>query len=268
MATREHEEGLRLKVALEKALEDVNGREAILDLLFAIEKLKVTEALVNETKLGKTVKSVTTKFGKADEIAKKAQSILKEWTRIAKEESKTKSAQKGSGKSGAAGAGAGPVKAAAAIDVSREVEALSETRLKIFQLFVDTLSGGDKTQAKAVEETAFLVEKALDTAFPSLGKEYVPRARTLVINMKKNEPLRRAVASRALTPEELVIKPVSELGNEEFLRRREAMRLEEFESKRLDWEKANAEEIALSLGCNPNNDWVYEQEAASDDGFD
>jgi len=266
MAIREHEEGLRLKVALEKALEDVNGREPILDLLFAIEKLKVTEALVNETKLGKTVKSVTTKFGKADEIAKKAQSILKEWTRIAKEESKTKSAQKGSGKSGAAGAG--PVKAAAAIDVSREVEALSETRLKIFQLFVETLSGGDKTQAKAVEETAFLVEKALDTAFPSLGKEYVPRARTLVINMKKNEPLRRAVASRALTPEELVIKPVSELGNEEFLRRREAMRLEEFESKRLDWEKANAEEIALSLGCNPNNDWVYEQEAASDDGFD
>lgn len=261
-----HEEAVRLKTALEKALSS-DSRQEVLDILGAIELLKVTEALVNETKIGKAVKGVTSKYGKTDELTKKSQSILKEWTRIAKEEGKK--VTKGADKAGGGEAKANPVKAAApAINVEREVEGYSETRLKIFRLFVESLTGQNGASTASVQETAFLIEKALEKAFPSLGKDYVPRARTLLINMKKNAPLRSAVASRALTPEELVVKPISELGNEEFLKRREIMLQVEFESKRLDWDAANAEEIKKSLGVDPNNEWIYDDESGSEDGFD
>ena len=146
---------------------------------------------------------------------------------------------------------------------------LSEARLKIFHLFVETLSKGDKSLVKGVEETACRVEKALDAAFPSLGKEYAPRARTILINMKKNEKLRSAVASGALSPEELATKPIVELGNEEFLKLREEMRQEDFEAKRLDWDEANSAEIKLSLGIDPNAEvWHYDSDDESDAGIE
>jgi hypothetical protein len=261
-ARRVRDEALQLKIALEKALEG-DSRQELMEILFATEKLKVTEALVNETKIGKTVKSVTSKYNKTDELAKKAQSILKEWTRIAKEEGKN-------GKSVGKASSAPAVPQVPSVNVGKMIEALSEARQKIFHLLVDSLSSSDpaKAKAKEVQETSYYVEKALDVAHPSLGKDYIPRARTLLINMKKNASLRGAILSGALTPEELVVKPIAELGNEEFLKRREAMRLEEFESKRLDWEKANAEEIKLSLGVDPNNEWIYDDDDVSDDGFD
>lgn len=243
--SRLREEALSLKSALEKAM-DKDSREEIMDILCAIEKLKVTEGLVNETKLGKTVKNVSMNFA-TTELAKKAQSILKQWTRtIIAKDSKTKNKTANN-------------------RLQKELEKLSETRVKIYNLFVESLSAGDKS---IVEEIAFLVEKALDTAFPSVGRDYAPRARTLVINLRKNESLRKAVASGALSAEDLVSKPISELGNEDFLKQRESARLEKFESNRLDWEKANAAEIAISNGCDPDNEWHYEAEAASDDGFD
>ena len=269
------QEAVTLRNALEKALA-ADAHDEVLDILGAVEKLKVVDNLVSETKIGITVKSVTSKYAKGDAASKKAQAILKEWTRLAKEEKSKGSSNGGGGAKGKSKAtpnttpgGKTAVAAAPSLNVAKEVELLSEARLKIFHLFVETLSKGDKSLVKSVEETACRVEKALDAAFPSLGKEYVPRARTILINMKKNEKLRSAVASGALSPDELATKPIVELGNEEFLRKREEMRQEDFEAKRLDWDEANEAEIKLSLGIDPNAEvWHYDSDDESDAGIE
>ena len=274
MANLLTQEAVTLRNALEKALA-ADAHDEVLDILGAVEKLKVVDNLVSETKIGITVKSVTSKYAKGDAASKKAQAILKEWTRLAKEEKSKGGAGNGGGAKSKTKATANTTpggKAAAAapsLNVAKELELLSEARLKIFHLFVETLSKGDKSLVKGVEETACRVEKALDAAFPSLGKEYAPRARTILINMKKNEKLRSAVASGALSPEELATKPIVELGNEEFLKLREEMRQEDFEAKRLDWDEANSAEIKLSLGIDPNAEvWHYDSDDESDAGIE
>jgi len=274
MANLLTQEAVTLRNALEKALA-ADAHDEVLDILGAVEKLKVVDNLVSETKIGITVKSVTSKYAKGDAASKKAQAILKEWTRLAKEEKSKGGASNGGGAKSKTKATANTTpggKAAAAapsLNVAKELELLSEARLKIFHLFVETLSKGDKSLVKGVEETACRVEKALDAAFPSLGKEYAPRARTILINMKKNEKLRSAVASGALSPEELATKPIVELGNEEFLKLREAMRQEDFEAKRLDWDEANLAEIKQSLGIDPNAEvWHYDSDDESDAGIE
>jgi hypothetical protein len=113
-----------------------------------------------------------------------------------------------------------------------------------------------------------MAEKALEAAFPSLGKEYLPRARTILINMKKNESLRSAVVSGALSAEELAVKPIVELGNAEFLKMREAMRHEAFEAKRLDWDEANEREIKVSLGIDPDAEAWHYSDDESDPGVE
>lgn len=91
-----------LRKSLEKAVKCNDSAAAVLDILLAIETLKMTPDLIKDSKMGKVLVSVRTKFSAEDslpassDVTNKARDILVEWKKIVENHMKKQKIEKSS----------------------------------------------------------------------------------------------------------------------------------------------------------------------------
>jgi TFIIS helical bundle-like domain len=91
-----------LRKSLEKAVKGNESAGAVMDILLAIETLKMTPDLIKDSKMGKVLVSIRTKFSAEDslpasnDVTNKARDILVEWKKIVENHMKKQKMEKSS----------------------------------------------------------------------------------------------------------------------------------------------------------------------------
>mmetsp|Transcript_3240 Transcript_3240/g.4726 ORF Transcript_3240/g.4726 Transcript_3240/m.4726 type:complete len:340 (-) Transcript_3240:278-1297(-) len=107
---------------------------------------------------------------------------------------------------------------------------------------------GDGNVDEILISKATEVEKAIQTFSKGSKKAYIDKIRSLIFNLKKNEPLRDDIILGHKSPEQLVSMSAKELQTVEKAKERSEQVASLQGSRRLDWEQANADKVNEMCG--------------------
>jgi transcription elongation factor S-II len=271
-----------MKSALVKAMGDASLLEATstMDVLEALQKVNMTQDLLRETSIGKTVAKLKKFALKADPpvkaVAALASKIVDTWramveaqTAVAEAQSQSQSQDTGSTvktdtDTGASGDESGndnkkkamnnDTKTDTKTDMNDEFEVamnkLPGGRGKIAKMLCDKLSMSmERFEAIAI---AMMIEDSMNHLSPieRQGKEYQLKARQLISNLGKNEKLRIQLRDGDLRPEMLPHLSINELATDEVRQRKIQAQNEFRDAANQDYFVDNAAKIAAQAGIN------------------
>ncbi|KAL7574864.1 hypothetical protein ACA910_010699 [Epithemia clementina (nom. ined.)] len=268
-------EDLNKEIPLSDENADAASVERCQDLLDRLSECSMTIEILSETLIGKVVSSMKSH----PVLGSKAKALVKQWKKIAKEAENQESE---SGTSSKAAASDGPTTtssstkpekkasntrqttgssvASASTQSNAESEwaGLPSLRQNMCKKFYELCLTSRETliqdgiNSEAVDQLlaprAAEVEAALWELYINDKKGYGEKARSLVFNLRKNQPLTQQVILGQVSSEELVKLKSEELASAETrqAQAQEAKKL--IDSKRLDWEQANEAKINEMCG--------------------
>lgn len=95
-------------------------------------------------------------------------------------------------------------------------------------------------------------------SFPLHRKEYMNKARQMMLNLKDNEHIRRQVVNGTLEPHQLVRLSTEELANEEQNELRAKARANHVDAGMTDWRDVNSEKLQDLVGGNVEKEGLFQ----------
>eukprot|EP01036_Dinobryon_divergens_P026955 gene26955-35656_t len=248
-----------IKKQFEKSLQLISTdgllslKESLSDCLSAMSSIQITPDLIKELKLGNIVSSLKDKLetvavdksaeeavrATAESLSSSCKTILLSWKRIIEA---TKQQQK-----------------------ARSSIGSKDSKSSVIPAAVSVVGGDEKANqptipAAKISDRAGKIELQIHSKFPN-ERDYVAKAKSLSFNLKKNEQaLRKSVLNGSVTAAMLVSMSSTQLATHELLEKREKISEDNAESRRTDWLEENKRSIQTTIGIDPNNAWVYDDD--------
>lgn len=126
---------------------------------------------------------------------------------------------------------------------------LSKSSLQKQQQNTDAVDSNDHGDLSTIISTkAKEVENAIQSYSRGQRKQYIDKIRSLIFNLKKNEPLRIKILSSQISPSTVVKMSAKELQTDEKQKEQEKELASLQGANRLDWDQANADKINEMCG--------------------
>ena len=228
--------------------------EKVIDLLICLEKLNVTAAVIKETKIGSTVANIKKLYEKKNEsIVSKTKELLLSWKKIIEGDGIVKKVDTQNNEKNM---------------ITGIIEKYNPSRKKIVYEFAKCFGVDAEIDEKFSELIGYRIEEQVNIMYESNISGYNTKVRSLLINLKKNENIRKLIVQGRLQPLELVQLSPEELATESRKKTRDKELYEESDKRRNDWQAAHISEIRESLGIEYSDEWIWDQADISDDDFD
>ncbi|KAK0543217.1 transcription elongation factor TFIIS [Tilletia horrida] len=265
--------------ALQKELSNATTEHRSEDMVIILKKLKAgvrpTEEIIRSTKIGQTVGKLRQHNDKA--IAELAKELVKTWKAAvdsARKEKKdtpstttTTSAPTANGSANGSANGPTPAAAPAAkalpTPLRVDFDILGDkTRNACLKLIHNTLSKGSTENPLVIFAAAKSIESA---AFLQIGRgaingDYRNKMRSLSLNLKANDQLRKDLIDLVVSGEQVVKMSPEELASEERKAEREALETQNLKNAR-GAEPQQAETDAFECGrCKQRKTKYYQQQ--------
>ena len=263
---------------------DKNNTENILDILSHLDKCPMDLNILAATLIGATVSKFKTS---ADaNVAAKAKLLVKKWKKLAKQSGISNRSSSSSSKSASQTNDKKSTPLPKSSSSSSQVQSNSKAQsqqtpsnstdafnhldnarknsaIKLNEVFLTSKQYLLKTSSSSTEQSLDLdeptilnmmitrskqVEAAIQTFSKGRRKIYNDKIRSIIFNLKKNEPLRRDIILGNVSPEKLVQMSAKELQTAEKAKQQEEQVKSLQGSRRLDWEQANAAKVNEMCG--------------------
>ncbi|CDW76467.1 transcription elongation factor a 1 [Stylonychia lemnae] len=261
------DELLDLKKALEKK-KDSEDFYGILSVLKVLTHKQITLEHLQNTKIGKTISSLTKievkgkdSDNEAQNIRQQAESLIERWRKVSKMEKNKKIEQKPESKpepkpaqaqgivtdSNHSSAGNGSARQGLFIPLGLKIHTGTGYRDAMIKKFIELMQvppDEDNYNEDQLDCAAHLgnnIEKELFNKFPNI-KEYQDKARSLVFNLKdsRNPELRVSLMQGILNPTQLVTMDPKEMASSQLKEQRDKIIKDNLNSRRTDWHLENA----------------------------
>ncbi len=269
----------------EKAQNESNptADEQILDILSNLDKCSVDVNVLAETLIGQTVSKLKTNPNTT--IAAKAKTLVKKWKQLAKQSgigpgkkkdppsrssslssvTSTTTSSSTVPHSNLKGSGSASIAPSTSPEKTSSSQSSSITQwdhlpparknsaIKLHQTFLQSKQSLLKKELLEDGNAIFInrateVEAAIQTFSKGNKKAYIDKIRSLIFNLKKNEPLRDDIVLGHKSPTQLVSMSTKDLQTVEKAKERSEQAAALQGSRRLDWEQANAKKINEMCG--------------------
>jgi transcription elongation factor S-II len=249
-----------LKESLSKLLSRPPGEghtEKLLDILQQLDAVSVDLAVLSETLIGASVAKL--KNHEEPKVGECARGLVKKWKGVAKAASKpvNNNGNNSSGGDSKKLKRLDSTDSSAEIDPQTEWQGLPPLRFNICKKLHQVFAMSQSELSKQINESAAKqlclsrageLESAVEAWSGGDKSKYSEKVRSLVFNLKKNQPLRDRVILGEVECDDLPKMSSEELQTEEKAKATQEVVQHLQDSRRLDWEQANEDKINEQCG--------------------
>eukprot|EP00612_Vaucheria_litorea_P002381 CAMPEP_0171457242 /NCGR_PEP_ID=MMETSP0945-20130129/3400_1 /TAXON_ID=109269 /ORGANISM="Vaucheria litorea, Strain CCMP2940" /LENGTH=327 /DNA_ID=CAMNT_0011982813 /DNA_START=35 /DNA_END=1015 /DNA_ORIENTATION=+ len=255
---------------------DQGNTSEVIEHLQTLSKKDITVEILSKTKIGKTLNQKIKKSSNV-EISKLTNKIVQKWKNMAnagnvegnsKKEVKRQKSSKNEIQNERAVANNSTAKSSKEnLRVERKAETMDEEsplyeenippqRFRVREKFKEIFHSEAEGEKEGEEKDAMAIRLAIDVenkicekaSFTTNRQDYIEKARSLIFNLKNNEELRVEVLQGLRETTTLVSMSSFELLPREKRLQIEDSKRKDAESRRLDWNEKNREEIYNQCG--------------------